>query len=66
MKSSLKTFLKGKNPFNGSLSLKGSQCLSEVTQEDTGAWVNYYFADDCYWYLDVLADGTAIAYCPDK
>jgi hypothetical protein len=58
MKSSLKTFLAGKNPYNG-WHLKESKDLEDFpscySRDKDGTW----------WYVDVLDDGTAITYCPD-
>ena len=72
-KSSLKTFLAGKNPLISSAHrLRGSR---EMCHACDGTW----FADEmwadtdktlsidgCYefvWVVDVLGDGTAITYC---
>jgi hypothetical protein len=63
MKSSIKTFLAGKNPYNQeSAKLDGSVELNEVCMSQ-GCWVDD--GDDGYstWNIDVLDDGTCITYC---
>jgi hypothetical protein len=64
MKSSLKTFLAGKNPFGPhegefATGLKGAQPYLE--KGDNNLIVN----NGCRWYIDILDDGTAINYCID-
>jgi hypothetical protein len=76
MKSSLKTFLKGENPYeaidkqsNICSKLKGSSWLSFATEADSKDNVfevnkagGYHYD---IWNIDVLDDGTAITYCSD-
>jgi hypothetical protein len=78
MKSSLKTFLAGKNPYtnmdkNGKhcVKLKGSTWLGMATKEDVGSafygpCIKSDGTPDVSIFIDVLDDGTAITYCPDK
>jgi hypothetical protein len=63
MKSSLRTFLAGKNPLlisklRNSITL-GSAVDSNLQNES----IQELGEDD--WYVDVLDDGTAITYCAD-
>jgi hypothetical protein len=67
-KSSLKTFLKGENPFTGTDSscpmLKGSQMLISVVGffESGNNSVQTLDPPEQSWFCDVLDDGTAITY----
>ena len=61
-KSSLKTFLAGKNPYGIGPVLKNSEMLEDKapgTHHD-GCWADGHE----YWNVDVLDDGTAITYSP--
>jgi hypothetical protein len=71
-KSSLKTFLAGKNPYNGNYHLEGSDNPDVVLDFVTTDAGDFYFTqgyvlDNSYqvWYIDILNDGTAITYCRD-
>jgi hypothetical protein len=78
MKSSLKTFLAGKNPYivtdkrgNTCVKLKDSTWLGMATKEDVGSTffggcLKSDTKTDVSIFIDVLDDGTAITYCPDK
>ena len=61
MKSSLKTFLTGKNPYiDQNAKLKYSGWLNfETDAEPSDA---YFIYDNKTWLIDVLDDGTAITY----
>ena len=78
MKSSLKTFLAGKNPFCDEYDfsaspeytdskLKGSTLLRFAVELNNDQWGIDWWWDDAKghiaWYIDVLDDGTAITYC---
>lgn len=62
MKSSLKTFLAGKNPYgdNNNVKLVGSQWLRDAVNE---SGIGTFSDRDEIWCVDVLDDGTAITYC---
>jgi hypothetical protein len=64
MKSSLKTFLKGKNPVCG-VRLKGALFLREATTPKVNS-SQYQANEGDFFHIDVLDDGTAITYCPHK
>lgn len=57
MKSSLKTFLAGKNKLEV-YKLKEALTLEGVIDDETPG----SFYNNGYWYIDVLDDGTAITY----
>ena len=70
-KSSLKTFLAGKNPWvkgpnswnpflQSGLSL--AVALDVATHHSEADEADYYLRGDA-WFTDVLSDGTAITYC---
>jgi hypothetical protein len=64
-KSSLKTFLAGKNPYqdepNGKL--KNANFMSLVIDTGTREWTDDTWTDgNDEWGVDVLDDGTAITY----
>jgi hypothetical protein len=65
-KSSLKTFLAGKNERRlGSSTLHGALAL-EFCVEDQDAYSTFWNPNgmiDYRWLIDVLDDGTAITYC---
>ena len=69
-KSSLKTFLAGKNPYGGYQNfstLIGGEPLFEVTSRDEsfgGCWQDPNTLE--WWSADVLDDGTVITYCMDN
>lgn len=68
-KSSLKTFLAGKNPFDGVSCLNGADQLGsernlEHPSEASGEYNQWIKGFDDAWYCDVLGDGTAITYYP--
>jgi hypothetical protein len=66
MKSSLKTFLAGKNrQMILPRKLKGSTTLGESVGFEECDFNNTHFVEDTSWYIDVLDDGTAITYCAD-
>ncbi|CAB4131507.1 hypothetical protein UFOVP276_233 [uncultured Caudovirales phage] len=62
-KSSVKTFENGKNEFNGER-LKGAKTLGESIKGGN-VFDSFYKQNGHYFYIDVLADGTAVNYCPD-
>jgi hypothetical protein len=72
MKSSLKTFLAGKNPYiekdkkgNACVKLKASTWLTFATDDADVLFHNIFSTpgtDDLLWNIDVLDDGTAITY----
>lgn len=65
-KSSLKTFLAGKNPYLETR-IKGSRSLMMVWPEDDGApYESSAEINNENWWIDVLDDGIAITYCPEK
>lgn len=69
-KSSLKTFLAGKNPFSFELScLKGSKQLGlqgvlENQSDHDGQFNQWIEGFPIPWFCDTLDDGTAITYYP--
>jgi hypothetical protein len=67
VKSSLKTFLAGKNPLvidpAEQSKLVDSETLGVVSGFDRCGDNNTYYCDDGRWQIDVLDDGTAITYC---
>jgi len=63
MKSSLKTFLAGKNPLN-ILKLRNSITLATAVNGSPYTDSTQELGEDD-WYVDVLDDGTAITYCAD-
>jgi hypothetical protein len=69
MKSSLKTFLVGKNPYvskkgkNICIKLRGS-CWLDFAVEDDPVEGTFYVGETI-WMIDVLDDGTAITHCVD-
>ena len=66
MKSSIKTFLKGKNPYDPKTAkLKGSKFLSECIVDGISIYDCLTFADGHVWNIDVLDDGTCVTYCCD-
>ena len=68
-KSSLKTFLKGKNPYKplGHTSLLfGSTSLFCSVDQNQGWTDSIFYTNNANFYIDVLDDGTAITYSPDK
>lgn len=61
-KSSLKTWLKGKNRYIGKeASLKGALWLTEVA--DNVLNEGSFEVGSLWFHVDVLGDGTAISYC---
>ena len=69
MKSSLKTFLAGKNAYvsqkgkNTCLKLKNS-CWLDFAIEDNCVAGTFYIGEDI-WMIDVLDDDTTVTYCVD-
>ena len=65
MKSSLKTFLAGKNPYvDQQAVLKNAVCLTAVISVFEGLIEKgLFWTDEGVWYIDALDDGTAITYC---
>jgi hypothetical protein len=63
MKSSLKTFLAGKNPLLISKLRNSITLVSAVDSKLHDESIQELGEDD--WYVDVLDDGTAITYCAD-
>lgn len=62
MKSSLKTFLKGKNRYNPKTArLKNAMSLHEATVE---VLTTISFGSGAVFFIDVFDDGTAITYSP--
>lgn len=68
-KSSLKTFLAGKNPLVNSEKfpcLKGADGLIHLVGFAACDFNSTHYVGDDRWYVDVLDDGTAITYCPGE
>ena len=70
-KSSLKTFLKGGNPYSGAIGrLVGTFVLDDLRVLSTPNDITYenqvqsIVGFERAWYCDVLEDGTAITYYP--
>lgn len=72
MKSSLKTFLAGKNPYKpvpGGYNTLANANSTLSQQIETGDLNNSIYLNDIHWVegneyrVDVLDDGTAITYC---
>ncbi len=64
MKSSLKTWLKGRNPYVPAR-LKGSEWLNRATDNpEENATEASFVLQKCEFNIDVLDDGTAITYAP--
>jgi hypothetical protein len=60
MKSSLKTFLAGQNPYYVNVNgphLEGSTNIADLAPNFFTEWYTYL------WFTDLLDDGTAITYC---
>ena len=74
MKSSLKTFLAGKNPYDYWIneekvfipSLKDSLPIVVLTLNYDDFKDNCFLIDSARWMIDVLDDGTAITYCSER
>jgi len=68
MKSSLKTFLAGENPFLRTIYKKGWLPNNEQPyfKLKGSKPEDQWFSNGIVQCLDVLDDGTAITYCPDK
>jgi hypothetical protein len=63
-KSSLKTFLAGENPYDGSTaSLKGASWLHVCVANIPVPHFSTFRLGTELWDIDVLGDGTAITYC---
>lgn len=64
MKSSLKTFLAGKNSFGCWGNKAGLKNSESVKDPDTCGRVDHN-SNGVVWYIDLLDDGTAVSYCPN-
>ena len=63
-KSSLKTFLAGENPYDGSTaSLKGASWLHVCIADIPVPCSSTFRVGTELWDIDVLGDGTAVTYC---
>jgi hypothetical protein len=62
MKSSINTFLAGKNPYQShGGKLRGSAWFNQrIADNDKST----FDGENCFFFIDVLDDGTAITYCP--
>jgi hypothetical protein len=64
MKSSINTFLAGKNPYQArSAKLKDSAWFNKRIEDNDKSTFD---GENCFFFIDVLDDGTAITYCPQS
>lgn len=63
MKSSLKTFLAGKNPYGQSKGEFATGLKDSEPYLDKGVNDFYIDKNGDAWYIDILDDDTAITYC---